>query len=500
MGAQESDDSLGKAGGDEEIIAEDVAESTRPDWTESEELSAKRKVDFTLLPILGLAFFALQIDRANIANALTSTITTDLHINTNQINAGTSLLSAGIVLLEIPSNILLQKVGPQRWLAGQIIAWGLVATFQNFITNYAGYIVTRLLLGLCEAGFIPGALYTMSTYYKKSETSLRISIFFLGNLLATATVSLIGAGILLLSGRGGVAGWRWLFIIEGAITISIGIIFILFIPQSVNNGSPLISGGKWSYFTPRETYILGRRVVLDDPAKVNGHLKISRQDVWLTVRNPRILIHVLISLISLISVTAVQQYSPSIIKSLGFGTVQANALYSVGAYCAVVLVVLLAFIADRTKRRGPSVLIAAAWSLIAYACLRQSIHHSKWPRYAAIVAANATNTVIHILNIGWVSVNCQGPMQRSIAMAMIVMAANCGSIAGAQVFRTEDAPLYLNAFTATLALSAICFIVIIGQLVWYFSSNRKLAKTRAAPIVEGNSEGLEISQTWWWTW
>lgn len=165
-----------------------------------------------LLPILGLAFFVLQMDRGNIANALTSTITKDIGVDTNQINAGNSILSAGIVVLEIPSNVLLQRVGPQRWLSGQILAWGLVALFQNFITNYAGYIVTRLLLGLCEAGFIPGALYTMSTWYKKDESSLRISIFFLGNLLASATTSLIGAGILSMGDRYGVAGWRWLFI------------------------------------------------------------------------------------------------------------------------------------------------------------------------------------------------------------------------------------------------------------------------------------------------
>lgn len=88
------------------------------------------------------------MDRGNISNALTSTITQDLKITTNQINVGSSLLSAGIVLLEIPSNILLQRVGPQRWLSCQIVAWGLVATFQNFITNYGGYLATRLLLGL----------------------------------------------------------------------------------------------------------------------------------------------------------------------------------------------------------------------------------------------------------------------------------------------------------------------------------------------------------------
>lgn len=169
-------------------------------------------MDFILLPILGLAFFALQLDRGNISNALTSTITEDLGVTTNQINVGNSLLSMGIVLLEIPSNVLLQKIGPQKWLAGQIVAWGLVATLQSLMTSYGSYLATRILLGLCEAGFIPGALYTMSTWYKKSESNLRISIFFLGNLLATATTSLIGAGILSMGDRYGIAGWRWLFI------------------------------------------------------------------------------------------------------------------------------------------------------------------------------------------------------------------------------------------------------------------------------------------------
>ncbi|TGO46846.1 hypothetical protein BOTNAR_0561g00020 [Botryotinia narcissicola] len=162
MGAQETYDGPFKATGDEEIAAISVEDNIQPDWTEEEERLAKRKIDFILLPILGHAFFSLQLDRGNIANALTSTITTDLGVTTNQINAGSSILSAGIVVLEINSNILLKKIRPQKWLAGQILAWGLVATFQNFITNYSGYIVTSLLLGLCEAGFIPGALYTMS--------------------------------------------------------------------------------------------------------------------------------------------------------------------------------------------------------------------------------------------------------------------------------------------------------------------------------------------------
>ncbi|KAI1379229.1 MFS general substrate transporter [Hypoxylon crocopeplum] len=492
--------------GDEEAAPVNVDESTEADWTEAEERAVKRKLDFILLPILGLAFFALQMDRGNISNALTSTITQDLGVDTNQINVGNSLLSAGIVLLEIPSNVLLQRVGPQRWLSGQIVAWGLVATFQSFITNYGSYLATRLLLGLCEAGFIPGALYTMSTWYKKSESSLRISIFFLGNLIAAATTSLIGAGILSMGDRYGIAGWRWLFIVEGAITIGIGIIFILFLPPSVGNGSPLISFGRWSYFSRRESYIMVRRVILDDPAKTTNHLRISGGDVWTTVRNRRILLHIVITVTATIPVNAISTYGPSVIKSLGYGTVRANAMASVGAFISAVMVVLLGWICDTTRRRAPSLLVGAVWSLIAFACLREAWKWSAGRKYAAVVFSMAVNSTIHILNVGWLSVNCQRPQERSVAMAMIIMGANAAGIAGSQVFRTQDAPLYLNAFTACLVLSAVVVVEIIGLSTWYFVSNKKLDNQGDGPVVVGKTDEtpdghrVELVRKWRWTW
>lgn len=404
---------------DEEVVAVNVDESTVVDWSAEEERRVKLKLDLILLPILGLAFFALQMDRGNISNALTSTITTDLGIDTNQINVGTAVLSAGIVVLEIPSNILLQKVGPQRWLTGQILAWGLVALFQNFITNYAGYLVTRLLLGLCEAGFIPGALYTMSTWYKRDETSLRVSIFFLGNLLAVALTSLIGAGILTMGARYGVAGWRWLFIVEGCITVGIGIIFLLFLPPRVGDGRPLISMGRWSYFDSRESYILVRRVLLDDPAKTTNHLHISGRDVARTARNPRILMHTLITLTATVPVNAINTYGPSVIKSFGYTAVHANALASVGPFIAVVMVLVLGWLCDATGKKGPFVLFGAVWSMIAFTCLREGTTN-KWStgrKYAAVVFSMSTNSVVHIQNVGWLSANCQQPQQRSVAMA-----------------------------------------------------------------------------------
>ncbi|KAJ9381019.1 hypothetical protein DTO063F5_6470 [Paecilomyces variotii] len=85
-------------------------------------------------------------------------------------------------------------------------------------------------------------------------------------------------------------------------------------------------------------------------------------------------------------------------------------------------------------------------------------------------------------------------------MALIIMAANAAGIAGNQVFRTQDAPLYLNAFTAMLCLAAVCLATVIGQMFWYMWSNRQMTKSGTVPTVQAKTEGIEIVQTWWWTW
>ncbi|KAL4790557.1 major facilitator superfamily domain-containing protein [Aspergillus venezuelensis] len=434
------------------------------------------KLDTILIPILGLAFFALQIDRGNISAALTSTITDDLGITTNQVNIGTQLLSAGIVISEIPSNVILQRVGPQRWLSIQIFVWGLVATFQAFVQSYPAYLVTRFLLGLLEGGFIPGALYYLSTWYRREETSLRVTLFFFGQMFSGATSSLISAGLLTLSGKRGLAGWRWIFLVEGVITLNIAIFFVLFVPPAAGNGRPLISSitGRWSYFTPRESHIATQRVLLDDPSKAKGYIKITGRDIWNTIRQPRVIQHFFITLVAMSGFQGLTQYTPSMIKSFGFGAVRANALASVPVYCGMLWILILSYLSDKTGHRGPFVLIAITWNVISYACLRATPATSgQWHRYGVIAVANVSYASMHVLNIGWLSVYCKSPQERSVAMALVVMAANCAGISGSQIFRTEDKPLYLHGLTAICVLAAASWVLALAlNLQSWFSQRR----------------------------
>ncbi|GAB1198288.1 hypothetical protein APSETT444_007602 [Aspergillus pseudonomiae] len=118
-------------------------------------------------------------------------------------------------------------------------------------------------------------------------------------------------------------------IVEGLITIFAGIIFTLLVPPKAGNGYALIGLKRWSYFTPRESHIIRNRVLLDDPRKARGHIKITAKDIWNTVRQPNTIQHFFITLVAMSGFQGLTQYTPSMIKSFGFSAVRANALASV---------------------------------------------------------------------------------------------------------------------------------------------------------------------------
>ena len=159
----------------------------------------------------------------------------DVGIDQDQFNVGQQMLSLGIVLTEIPSNMILYRVGPGKWLTLQLFLFGTVSTFQAFQKGYGVFILTRFLLGITESGFIPGGLWTLSTWYTRQESAKRIIVFYFGNQLGQASSKLLAYGILHMRGVGGRPGWFWLFVIMGAFTLFSGILFGLFLPDSFKN-------------------------------------------------------------------------------------------------------------------------------------------------------------------------------------------------------------------------------------------------------------------------
>lgn len=266
------------------------------------------RLDCYLMPLLVAGFFVLQLDRSNISNAMTDTLTEDLKITKNDVNLGSQLMSAGVVIAEIPSNLILQRLGAPVWLTFQTGVWGTIALTQAWCTNIHSFLATRFLLGIWEGGYIPGGQYMLALFYTREELALRTAIFYFGNYSATAIGSLMAAGILNMSGTLGHSGWQWLFLIEGAITLVIFLAFVIFLPQSPGRTAPI--HGCFDFFTPRQRQILRARIMADDETKGADKAHITLRSFAQALKDYRLWLHMLLNLVALSPKGGLQLYGP----------------------------------------------------------------------------------------------------------------------------------------------------------------------------------------------
>lgn len=452
---------------------------------------AYRKIDLLLLPLLFLGFFGLQLDRGNIANAITDTLLQDLKITTDTINVGTQLLSAGIVIFEIPSNILLQRIGPRKWITGQIIAWGLVATLQAYVKTRSTFLLTRFLLGACESGFIPGTLYYLSSWYRKEQYAKRNTVFFLGNQLGSACSGLLASGILKLGGKNGNAGWQWLFIVDGTITIFVGVLWLFLLPESPTNSSSLLLP-KWRLLSEETGNLVQESLLVDDPEKSHIKIRIGLRQVLQVLSNWRIWQHLMISFIPL-TAACMSTYFPTIAVRLGYSKIEANAMTSIGYFLGVPFQLGLAFFSDITRYRGIAVIIPEALATIFVGCM-VGVTNSKG-QFALVTLCEMTFLTLHILNVTWTSANCVSPIERSISMAALIMSANLAGVAGAPIYARKYAPSYHISFIISLVLMCCGTLLSIGTSIGYIYSNRKikLQKSLESLGAEETTDATDVS-------
>ncbi|PKS08524.1 hypothetical protein jhhlp_004909 [Lomentospora prolificans] len=452
-----------------ELSSSDCVETEFIQWTQEEENRLVRKLDTLLMPLLILGFFALQLDRGNIGNALTDNFFKDVGITQNQFNVGQQLLSLGIILLEIPSNLILYRIGPTVWIGGQIVAWGLVATLQAFQKGLPAYMVTRLLLGLCEAGFIPACLFTMTRWYKRNETSKRFAWFFIGNTVAAAMTGIIAYGILHMRGIAGLAGWQWMFILEGIFTILIGFVFLAVFPHSAANPVSLL---RIRYFTEREAQILHQRVLKDDPTKAHSSKNVKWAELKSALTNWRLLPHIGFTIVGMAPASAFGSYAPSLVAGFGFGKLRSNALASVGFWILMFFNLFWGWAADKIRVRGPMVTLGFILGLGFNIGNRVLVHSTDSNlRYAILTLSIAFAWPWHAVNGSWLAMNAKSAGERSITLAIHIMAANCAGIVGKQLFRSEDAPLYPRGFMTIAALTGSGVILSLLANLQYFLSN-----------------------------
>jgi MFS family permease len=198
------------------------------------EAALVRKLDLRLLPSVTVLYLLSFLDRSNVGNARLEGLTKDLHMTGNQYLTGLTLFFIGYVLFEIPANIVLKRTSPRLWLPTLTLFWGIVATLMGVTQNMAGFFVVRFFLGVTEAGLFPGVVYYLSMWYKRKERQYRIGLFFSAASLAGAFGGILAWAVAKMKGVGHLDGWRWIFILEGILTVLVSLAAYFFIVNYPN--------------------------------------------------------------------------------------------------------------------------------------------------------------------------------------------------------------------------------------------------------------------------
>jgi|TARA_R110002003_G_scaffold144_5_gene13357 MFS family permease len=189
-----------------------------------------RKMDLRLIPMLALLYLLSFLDRGNIGNAKIEGLQEDLGMSGAQYNWCLTVFFFTYAAFEVPSNLLLKKLRPSVWLPTIMVAWGVVMTLMGIVQSYEGLLIARIFLGVTEAGLFPGVAYYITMWYARHEAQFRQALFFSAASVAGAFSGLLAFGIAHMDGVGNLAGWRWIFILEGILTVVVAIVayFTLF--------------------------------------------------------------------------------------------------------------------------------------------------------------------------------------------------------------------------------------------------------------------------------
>ncbi|HWA60084.1 MAG TPA: MFS transporter, partial [Caulobacteraceae bacterium] len=172
------------------------------------------KVAWRIIPFLAVLYVVSYLDRVNVSFAAL-TMNADLALSATQYGWGAGIFFFGYLLFQVPSNLMLERVGPRRWIAAIMLAWGLVSVSMAAITGFWSFMAARFLLGLAEAGFFPGMLLYLTYWVAPAHRGRIIAAF----MFAIPVATVIGAplsSLILARLNQPIAGWRWLFLVEGA--------------------------------------------------------------------------------------------------------------------------------------------------------------------------------------------------------------------------------------------------------------------------------------------
>ncbi|KAI0102926.1 major facilitator superfamily domain-containing protein [Nemania sp. FL0031] len=448
-------------------------ETTYASFAHLDEKKILRKMDIRLIPMLALLYLLSFLDRGNIGNAKIEGLQEDLNMTNDQYNLCLTVFFFTYAAFEVPSNLLLKKLRPSRWLPTIMVAWGTVVTLMGIVQNFRGLLSTRLFLGVAEAGLYPGCAYYLTMWYCRSEIQLRQAMFFSAASIAGAFSGLLAYAIAKLDGVGGLAGWRWIFILEGLATVVVAFASFFLLHDFPETAK---------FLTEEERAFVIFRLKYQGhmEAKDEGSVRVAQADefewkyVWAAFKDWQIWVNIFVYWGIVCPLYGVSLFLPSIIKNLGYVSSTAQLLTVPIYIVAAILAVVVAYFSDRVGKRSPFVVTCMLAILVGYIlCISTG---TPGVVYAGVFIAAAGIYSSFAGNIAWLSNNLAGGYKRSAGMAIQIGVGNLGGAFASNFYRQKDAPRYILGHALEIGFTSVGLIAACVLVSNYMRINKKRAK------------------------
>ena len=437
-------------------------------WTKEEDRKIVWKNDWNVTFFAFCCFTALNFDRYNLGQALADDFLKDGGMTTNDYNIGQTINLVCFLAAELPSQLILKKLGPEIWIPIQMIAWSMVSMSQAAITNKAGFFVTRALLGAFQGGFIADVCLWMSYFYTGPELPLRMGLFYISNPLTQVLLALVSLGLLRISTSVLPHGWQWMFIIEGVGTLLVGVAAFFQMPPSVVTTKTWYRPKGW--YTDREEKILVNKVLRDDPAKglMNNHTPVGFKELFKALCDYDLMFIYFARILVDIGASPTSLYLTLLLRQMGFSTATTNALTIPHAFGTIVFMLLSCWFSEKYNARAFTLAFQPFWVLV---CLIPFLAwpgfmKDQWGTYALLtmLLAHAPSWPI---SITWCLSNSNSVRNRTVLVAVVNIFSQIAGIISANIYRKDDAPMYRRGNKQLIAIAAAAFVWCLLARVWF---------------------------------
>lgn len=421
-----------------------------------------RKFDFRILPLLALLYLFNALDKSNVSNAKTNGMDKDLGFVGDQYNIMISIFYIPFVLCAFPFSYLYKRFGAARILPFFMLSFGAMSLCQAAVKNFGGMMAVRWFLGMAESAVLPGVVYYLTTFYRRTELARRLAIFYAAANVSSAFGGLLAYGVFHIKG-GKLQGWQYLFLIEGGVTFLCAIVIFLVLPVSVETAN---------FLTDEEKTLAKMRIENDSSSAISEKLSFKQS---LTVfKHPIAILWLLEEMALGVPLNSINNWLPQIVAAMGFSSVNTNLMTVAPAISGAIWLLVFAFISDFLKNRGIVLIAAISTTMIGFIVYGSiDIMNHIGVSYFACFLMTAGAAASSVLTSTWYNNNTPNESRRAVFTSVGVPLANVMGLVSANIFRPQDAPKYVPALGITAGFGGLGILLVASISVYMFFDNRR---------------------------